>query len=69
MASEALQYQSKLLTELIQNAETQATLSEPETDQLCQRVAEANSPKEIAVIWRDLDQTYELLDEEQWTNA
>lgn len=62
-----MMYQSELLAELVRSAETRATPSEAEADRLRQRIANATSQKDIAALWRDVEQTYELLDEQQWS--
>lgn len=66
MTTQTVRYQSDLLMDLIGSAETQANLSSAEAEKLRQRIADANSEQDIAELWVDVDQTYQLLDEEQW---
>lgn len=66
MSMQVVSYQSDLLRDLIQSAETHSTLSSAEAEDLCQRITEATSEQEIAELWAEVDQHYELLDEEQW---
>lgn len=66
MTTQTVRYQSDLLMDLIGSAETQANLWSAEAKKLRQRIADANSEQDIAELWADVDQTYQLLDEEQW---
>lgn len=66
MAMQAMTYQSDLLRDLVQAAQADSTLSPAEAEHLRERISEATSEQEIAELWTDLHQDFELLDEEKW---
>lgn len=66
MTTQVVQYQSNLLTELIQSAESQTDLSEAEAEKLRQQVANADSERDIGELWAELDRDYHLLSEDCW---
>ena len=66
MPNQVVRYQSDLLRELIDNAELQTELSPAEADTLRQHLKEADSEQGIANVWAELDNDFQLLDEDQW---
>ena len=66
MHSQAVSYQTELLTELITEGEAGGMLSTTEAAELRRRVDETDSEEEIDDLWAELDHSYGLLDEETW---
>jgi len=66
MPNSVMQYQSRLLRELVEDAEQEANLSEADAETLRQHIDEATSEPEIAKIWAELDDDFQILDEDQW---
>ncbi|WP_231186387.1 hypothetical protein [Haladaptatus sp. DYF46] len=67
MNSEAVSYQTELLTELIEAGEAEGVISTTKVEQLRTRIIEANSGSEIADLWAELEHTYGVLNEENWS--
>lgn len=68
MPKQAVQYQSDLLTELVEEAEMNATLSSAEAEILRHRIEAATTEQDIATVWAELDGRYQILDEDQWAH-
>ena len=66
MHSQAVSYQTELLTELITESEEGRMLSATEAEELRRRISAADSGEEIDVLWTELDHSYGLLDESKW---
>ena len=66
MYSQAVSYQTELLTELITEGEAGGMLSSTEAEELRRRIGEADSGEEIDDLWAELDHSYGLLDETKW---
>lgn len=66
MPNQVVRYQSDLLRELIDNAELHTELSPAEADTLRQHIREADSEQDIAHVWAELDDDFQLLDEDHW---
>ena len=67
MRSQAVSYQTELLTNLIEDGEAEGVVSTTEAEQLRTRIKEANSGDEIADLWAELEHTYGVLNEENWS--
>ena len=67
MDSEAVSYQTELLTELIEAGEAEGVVSTTKVEQLRTRIIEANSGSEIDDLWAELEHTYGVLNEENWS--
>jgi hypothetical protein len=67
MHSEAVSYQTELLTELITESEAEGVLSTTKAEGLRKRINETDSGEEIADLWAELDHSYGLLDEDTWS--
>lgn len=65
---QAVQYQSDLLMELVEEAETNANLSSAEAETLRHRIEAATSEQDIATVWAELDGKFRILDEDQWAH-
>jgi len=66
MHSQAVSYQTELLTELITESEEGGMLSATEAEELRRRIGAADSEEEIDDLWAELDHSYGLLDESKW---
>jgi hypothetical protein len=66
MHSQAVSYQTELLTELITEGEAEGVLSATEADELRTRTDETQSEDEVAALWAELEHSYGLLDEDNW---
>lgn len=66
MPDQKVRYQSDLIRELIDNAELRTELSPVEADTLRRHVEQADSEQDIAKVWAELDDDFQLLDEDQW---
>ena len=66
MPDQVVRYQSNILRELVEDAEEEANLSPIEAKTLRQHIDEASSEQEIAEVWAELDDDFQILDEDQW---
>ncbi|WP_458210919.1 hypothetical protein [Haladaptatus sp. NG-SE-30] len=67
MHSQAVSYQTELLMELITEGEAESVLAAAEAEELRTRIDEADSDEEIADLWAELEHSYGLLNEENWS--
>lgn len=65
MPEQAVQYQSVLLRELVEDAKTEATLSVAEAETLRHRIEAATTEQDIATVRAELDEELQILDEDQ----
>ena len=66
MHSQAVSYQTELLTELITEGEAGGMLSTTEAEELRRQIDETDLGGEIDDLWAELDHSYGLLDEDAW---
>ena len=64
MPEHVMRYQSNLLRELVEEAETESKLSSAEAETLHQRIKAVTTEQDIAAVWAEFDEQFWILDED-----